>query len=78
MRIRLALGGRFGSDRPFANWIAIDDLVGAIYQAIHDDRLTGPVNVVAPNKATSGDLEAVGFRFDFPDLDDALRFQLGR
>ena len=78
MRIRLALGGRFGSGRPFANWIALDDLVGAIYQAIHDDQLSGTVKAVAPNEATSGDLEAVGYRFDFPDLEDALRFQLGR
>ena len=109
------------SGEQYVSWIAVDDLVGAIYQAIHDERLSGPVNAVAPNPVTSreltqtlgrvlrrptvlpvpasavgrarrgrpraavderaGDpdgLDSVGFRFDFPTLEDALRFQLGR
>jgi uncharacterized protein (TIGR01777 family) len=119
---RLGVGGKVGDGRQYVSWIAIDDLVGAIYQAIHDDRLGGPVNAVAPNEATNRDLtktlgrvlrrptvvplpavavstvlgdagrelllasmrvrptklESVGFRFEFPTLEDALRFQLGR
>jgi uncharacterized protein len=119
---RLGVGGKVGDGRQYVSWIAIDDLVGAIYQAIHDDRLRGPVNAVAPNEATNRDLtktlgrvlrrptvlplpaaavgavlgdagrelllasmrvrptrlDAAGFRFEFPKLEDALRFQLGR
>jgi uncharacterized protein (TIGR01777 family) len=119
---RLGVGGKVGDGRQYVSWIAIDDLVGAIYQAIHDDRLSGPVNAVAPNEATNRDLtktlgrvlrrptvvplpavavrtalgdagrelllasmrvrptrlESVGFHFEFPNLEDALRFQLGR
>ena len=119
---RLGVGGKVGDGRQYVSWIAVDDLVGAIYQAIHDDRLRGPVNAVAPNEATNRDLtktlgrvlrrptvvplpavavsallgdagrelllasmrvrptrlEEAGFRFGFPTLEDALRFQLGR
>ena len=119
---RLGVGGKVGDGRQYVSWIAVDDLVGAIYQTIHDDRLRGPVNAVAPGGVTNLDftktlgrvlrrptvvplpavavgavlgdagrelllasmrampskLGAVGFRFDFPTLEDAVRFQLGR
>jgi uncharacterized protein (TIGR01777 family) len=119
---RLGVGGRIGDGRQYVSWIAIDDLIGAIYHAIHDDRLSGPVNTVAPSPVTNRDLakslgrvlrrptvlplpatavravlgdagrelllasmrvkptrlDAAGFEFDFPDLENALRFQLGR
>jgi hypothetical protein len=119
---RLGLGGRFGSGEQYVSWIAVDDLLGAIYQSLHDERLSGPINTVAPNPVTNAELtqtlgrvlrrptvlpvpalavraglgglgdellltsvravpralEAVGFRFDFPMLEDAVRFQLGR
>ena len=50
---RLGVGGKVGAGRQYVSWIAIDDLIGAIYQAIHDDRLRGPVNAVAPNEVTN-------------------------
>ena len=119
---RLGLGGTIGDGDRQVNWIAIDDLVGAIYQALHDERLNGPINALAPNPVTSRELaqtlgrvlrrpavvpmpdsavgpllgkagrellstsgratpdglDRVGFRFDFPTLEDTLRFQLGR
>jgi NAD dependent epimerase/dehydratase family enzyme len=31
------------------SWIGIDDLVDVYHRALHDDRLVGPVNAVAPN-----------------------------
>lgn len=118
---RVGLGGTLGGEQ-VVSWIAIDDLVGAIYQTIHDERLDGPVNTAAPTAVTSRELtkalgrvlrrptvlpvpslaaralpggmgrelllasvraiparlEAVGFRFDFPTFEDAVRFQLGR
>ena len=119
---RLGFGGTLGGGDQFVSWISVDDLVGAIHHAIHDERLRGPINTVAPEpvsnrqltkalgrvlrrptlvpvpaaavktglgemgrelllasvRAVPRRLETVDFRFDFPDLEDALRFQLGR
>lgn len=43
------LGGRLGSGRQWLSWIGIDDMLDIYYRAIYDNRLTGPVNAVAPN-----------------------------
>jgi uncharacterized protein (TIGR01777 family) len=119
---KLGLGGRFGSGEQYVSWIAVDDLLGAIYRSLHDERVSGPINAAAPNPVTNAELtetlgrvlrrptvlpvpaiavriglgglgdellltsiravpralEAIGFRFDFPMLEDALRLQLGR
>ena len=45
--IKLGLGGRLGSGLQRMSWIAIDDLVDMIHEAINDDRWEGPVNAVA-------------------------------
>jgi uncharacterized protein (TIGR01777 family) len=42
------LGGRLGTGRQWLSWIALDDLLDVYYRALYDDRLTGPVNAVAP------------------------------
>lgn len=55
---RLGFGGRLGNGRQYMSWISIDDAVGAIYQAIMDETLAGPVNVVAPNPVTNRELTA--------------------
>jgi uncharacterized protein (TIGR01777 family) len=49
----LGAGGRLGDGRQYMSWVSIDDAVGAIYQALLDDRLSGPINVVAPQTATN-------------------------
>jgi uncharacterized protein (TIGR01777 family) len=52
---RIGLGGALGTGRQYLSWIAIDDAVGAIYQAINDPSLEGPVNAVAPQPVTNAE-----------------------
>lgn len=47
------VGGRVGSGHQYISWIAIEDVVGAIAQAIRTDALRGPVNAVAPHPVTN-------------------------
>ncbi|TVR52508.1 MAG: TIGR01777 family protein [Puniceicoccaceae bacterium] len=42
-------GGRLGSGQQWVSWVALDDLLGIILAALHDERLTGPVNAVTPH-----------------------------
>jgi uncharacterized protein (TIGR01777 family) len=44
---RLGAGGRIGSGRQWMSWISLDDAVGATMLVLRDDRVSGPVNVVA-------------------------------
>jgi uncharacterized protein (TIGR01777 family) len=50
---RFGLGGPLGSGEQFMSWIALDDLLGVLLQAIADDRLAGPVNAVAPQAVSN-------------------------
>lgn len=56
MPFRLGVGGPLGSGKQFVSWIALDDLLAAISMALSDDALRGPVNAVAPNPVTNGEL----------------------
>ncbi len=49
------LGGRLGSGQQWLSWIGIDDLIDVYYRALYDERLTGPVNAVAPNPVRNVD-----------------------
>lgn len=49
------LGGRLGNGRQWLSWIGLDDLIDVYYRAIYDERLTGPVNAVAPNPVRNVD-----------------------
>jgi len=55
---KMGLGGPVGSGRQYVSWISIDDVIGAIYHALVDKHLTGPVNVVAPHAVTNAELTA--------------------
>jgi uncharacterized protein (TIGR01777 family) len=52
------LGGRVGSGKQWMSWISIDDLIGAIYHAVLDQRCNGPVNAVAPEPVTNAEFTA--------------------
>lgn len=46
---RLGIGGRLGSGKQIMPWVALDDVVYAIYHCMMKDEIEGAVNVVAPS-----------------------------
>jgi uncharacterized protein (TIGR01777 family) len=119
---KLGGGGRLGSGNQYMSWIAIDDLLGVLLEAIANPALEGPINAVAPQAVTNAEftstmakvlrrpaiargpapvlrlaageladelllvsqraapsrLTEVGFHFDYPTLETALRHEFGR
>lgn len=115
-------GGSLGNGKQWWSWIALDDAVGAIYHAITDQAMSGPVNFVSPDPITNAGfaktlgrvlgrpalfpapafalrvalgemadalllsscrvepirLQEAGYRYRFTDLEDFLRYTLGR
>lgn len=49
------LGGRVGDGRQWMSWIGLDDLLDIYHRALYDDRLSGPVNAVAPQPVRNAD-----------------------
>lgn len=52
---QLGVGGQFGNGQQYMSWVAIDDVIGAIYHSIANEQITGAVNVVSPNPATNAE-----------------------
>ena len=50
---KMGMGGKVGSGKQYISWVAIDDAVGAINIALHDESIRGPLNVVSPNPVTN-------------------------
>jgi uncharacterized protein len=50
---RLGLGGPVGGGGQYMSWIAMADLVRVIHRCLVDERLSGPVNAVAPEPVTN-------------------------
>lgn len=50
---RLGLGGRIGGGGQFLSWVALDDVVGAIYHALAMPTVRGAVNAVTPDPVTN-------------------------
>lgn len=46
-------GGKIGNGLQWMSWIAMRDLVRALYFLMTDDAMQGPVNVAAPNPVTN-------------------------
>jgi uncharacterized protein (TIGR01777 family) len=61
------VGGRLGNGRQTVPWVHLDDVLGALDYAL-EGRLDGPVNVVAPESVTNGELTtAIAKRLGKPE-----------
>lgn len=54
----LGAGGPIGNGRQWMSWIAIDDAVRIVLEAIRNEEVTGPINTVAPNPVRNADFAA--------------------
>jgi uncharacterized protein len=52
---RAGLGGRLGDGRQWWSWVSLDDLLGALEWLLHDEQLSGPVNITAPYPLTNAE-----------------------
>jgi len=52
---KLGIGGKLGSGEQWLSWIALADYVEALSFLLNADRVSGPVNLVAPNPATNAE-----------------------
>lgn len=50
---KLGAGGIIGNGRQYMSWIAIDDVLGALYHCLMTESLRGAVNLVAPRALTN-------------------------
>jgi len=50
---RAFVGGRLGSGEQVVSWIHLEDALAILLEAIDDNSLAGPVNLVSPNGATN-------------------------
>lgn len=78
---KLGLGGRIGDGQQFLSWISLDDEIAAILYLL-DNKISGPVNLTAPNPVTNGHFtKALGGALNrptwFPIPRPALNFRLG-
>ncbi len=55
---RMGLGGKLGSGQSWVSWIALDDLLDILTAAALDERLSGPVNAMAPAPCSNAELTA--------------------
>jgi uncharacterized protein (TIGR01777 family) len=79
---RLGVGGPLGSGRQWLSWVAMDDALGALHHALMSDRLSGPVNVTAPEPVRGADFartlgRVLGRPALFPVPAAALRLLFG-
>lgn len=79
---RLGLGGRLGNGKQWVGWIAVGDLVRAVFHVLNSSMFQGPVNFVAPNPVTNAEFtHALGHTLHRPAIIPApavaLRVALG-
>ena len=79
---RLGLGGRLGSGQQWMSWIHVEDLVGAMLHILHNESISGPIDLVSPNPVTNAEFtSALGKVLArptiFPEPEFALRLAMG-
>jgi uncharacterized protein (TIGR01777 family) len=47
------LGGKTGNGRQYMSWISMDDVIGSFYHIMMNDRLSGKINIVAPEPVSN-------------------------
>jgi uncharacterized protein (TIGR01777 family) len=50
---RLGIGGPVAGGRQYLPWVHLDDVVAALLRCVDDERVSGPINVTAPQAATN-------------------------
>tara|TARA_R110002073_G_scaffold60209_27_gene151352 strand:- start:23143 stop:24561 length:1419 start_codon:yes stop_codon:yes gene_type:complete len=71
------MGGKLGSGKQWWSWIALDDVLGAIYHCVQSEGVSGPVNFVSPEPITNADFTRVlGRVLNRPPLFPAPAFGL--
>lgn len=74
---RLGLGGRLGGGEQYWSWIAIDDVLSAIYHSLVTESLRGPVNFTAPEPVTNAEFtETLGSALGRPAIFHVPAFAL--
>jgi ligand-binding SRPBCC domain-containing protein len=58
-------------------WLAADDLIGAIYSALMNDKVSGEF-VITPAERSAGQIDLPGFAYLYPDESFARRVLAGR
>jgi uncharacterized protein len=53
---KLGVGGPVAGGRQYVSWVHEDDVIGAMLFALDDERVSGPVNVTAPEPVTNKEL----------------------
>lgn len=56
---QMGMGGVLGDGKQFVSWAAVDDAVRAIQFMIEQDKLEGPINVVAPEPITNKQMTTI-------------------
>ena len=52
---RFGLGGKLGSGRQWTSWIALQDIVAIVWEALRNGSWKGPINLVAPQAVRNSD-----------------------
>ena len=52
---KFGLGGRLGQGTQYMPWISLDDQMRAMYHCMFDERISGPVNLAAPESVTNAE-----------------------
>ena len=55
---RFGLGGKLGSGKQWWSWITLHDLIRAINFLLHNNSISGPVNLTSPNQVTNQEFTA--------------------